>query len=734
MDQPELSVIIPAYNVLGYLRQAVSSVAQDSRVEVIIVDDCSTDWTSKVADEVALFHPTVRVIRPESNVGLGRARNLGLQHSRGEYVVFLDGDDYLVEGAFDRLREVIGSRPDVVVFGYARLYPNGNRIEGVQREPLQITGSFTATEHPEILDVLNVAWNKAYRRQFIAELGIEFPVGYYEDIPWTYPILAAARSIVALDEPLYIYRQRWSGSILRSTDARHLEIVDQFERLMGVMDRLNVGDFLQGEVFTRAFRNLVTLSTARRWRVPKALRKAYYLRMRAAVREHIPAGYSLPRDGDKWKLMRAVWAMGYQTFVLRQRAASAVRFLRKLPRKMIRVGKASVRALSNYQWVYEATRRFAAVDSRLVVLENLWGLSPRLNGIAIDRELRKSHPELRLVWSVNEDQVKNVPAGIDFVVKGTRAYSRVLARGKYFFLDTNLPGWWKKRSGQVFTQLHHGTPLKFMGIEERGQDSRWMDLLLRRSQNWDFSVAANAYSSEVWQHSYPVRCETLEYGYPRNDVLVNADERSFNEARTRLGIPSNARVILYMPTFRERDQDSVSVSDLNLIAAALDPDDVLLVRGHYLAGNSARTELHPAIRDVTEYLVVEDLYLAADVLVTDYSSAMFDYSNLGRPIVIFAYDWEEYQVQRGTYFDITVDAPGEVVDNAPALAEVLATRKYENSANAARLERFAQIFCLFETGHAAADVVSRVINGKPRAELAVAPPPALTSWRMDRRG
>ncbi|MFN3866703.1 MAG: glycosyltransferase family 2 protein, partial [Demequina sp.] len=121
MIEAEFSVVIPAYNVQGYLRQAVMSVAFDDRTEVIVVDDRSTDGTSALADELGTLYESVRVIRPPANIGLGRARNLGLAHAQGEYVVFLDGDDYLAAGALDRLRAVVGDQaPDLVMYGYKR--------------------------------------------------------------------------------------------------------------------------------------------------------------------------------------------------------------------------------------------------------------------------------------------------------------------------------------------------------------------------------------------------------------------------------------------------------------------------------------------------------------------------------------------------------------------------------------------------------------------------------------
>jgi CDP-glycerol glycerophosphotransferase (TagB/SpsB family)/glycosyltransferase involved in cell wall biosynthesis len=731
---PQFSVIIPAFNVQGYLRQAVMSVAFDKSVEVLVVDDRSTDATALLADELEDLYESVRVVRPPKNVGLGRARNLGMAEARGEYIVFIDGDDYLIPEALDRLRTSVEEHhPDVVFFGYSRLYANGSAAEGVLREPLQGEVPFTAQERPEILDVLNVAWNKAYRREFLTGLGIEFPVGYYEDIPWSYPILVTAASIVGLDEPLYMYRQRTSGSILRSTDVRHLEIVDQFDRLMATLEALNVSDAMRSEVFTRGYRNIVTLATDKRHRLPRDLHREFYNRARKTVKAHVPAGYVHPSEGDKWKLMRLMWGMGYVAFAARLRLVETVYRIGAFARKLGRSGIKLLRRLYHHQRFYSLYRRIRRVDTDLVVIENLWGRSPRLNCLAIDQEIRRSHPHVRIVWSVNQGGREGVPASFDYVVSGSHQYYRALATAKYFFLDVNLPGWWRKRKGQVFTQLHHGTPLKLMGVEERGKSTWWVNGLLKRVQHWDYSLASNSYSSEVWKHSYPVRYETLEYGYPRNDVLVTATADDTVSARGRIGIPEDARVVLYVPTFREQGSDTISMTDIDQIADSLSEGELLLMRGHYLTGRERGADLHASIVDVTDYPSVEDLYLAADVLITDYSSAMFDYANLGRPIIIFAPDWNQYRHQRGTYFDITVDSPGSVVYSATDLAECLSSREYESERNQKLLRQFKEIFCQFESGHAAQDVVTRVIGGtapdlKERTRV-----PSLSSWQMERR-
>ncbi len=176
----------------------------------------------------------------EENVGLGRARNAGMPHATGDYLLFLDSDDTLTPGALralaDRLDET--GDPDVLVFDYARTYWWGGTRRNVLAHVLsEAAGStFTAAERPEILDLLMVVWNKVYRRDFVEREGFTFPPGYYEDTPWTFPVLLSAERIATLDRICLYYRQRRQGNILSTTSRKHFDVHEQYARVFRFVD------------------------------------------------------------------------------------------------------------------------------------------------------------------------------------------------------------------------------------------------------------------------------------------------------------------------------------------------------------------------------------------------------------------------------------------------------------------------------------------------------------------
>jgi CDP-glycerol glycerophosphotransferase len=314
-----------------------------------------------------------------------------------------------------------------------------------------------------------------------------------------------------------------------------------------------------------------------------------------------------------------------------------------------------------------------------------------------------------------------MPDGVEHVVAGSREYFDLIARAGWFVNNVNFPNHLVKRDGTVHVMTHHGTPLKKMGIDLRdarsGEARTNFAALLRRCARWDFSVSSNVFSTLAWERAYPVAFEAIESGYPRNDVLATATAADVARIRGELGIAPGQTAVLYAPTHREYEDGYVSVLDLAAVADGLGPDHVLLARLHLLLGEGAvphLVDLHKQdrVRDVAGHPSVEELCLAADVLVTDYSSIMFDYGVLDRPIVIHAPDWETYREMRGTYFDLMAEPPGAVTRTEAELVGALRSGAAAGDGATAMRAAFRERFCALDDGHAAERVVRRVFLGE----------------------
>lgn len=354
-----------------------------------------------------------------------------------------------------------------------------------------------------------------------------------------------------------------------------------------------------------------------------------------------------------------------------------------------------------------AQRRREPVDEQLAVFAAYWNRGYACNPAAIHRALPSG---VRAVWVVKRDAAATMPAGIDFVHPATEEYFDTIARAKYFVNNVNWPNNVVKRNGQVHVMTHHGTPLKKMGLDLRDAEGREksddFEAFMKRVARWDFSIAANPFSTRAWSTAYAgATFASLETGYPRNDVLARAGAADVAAARRAVGLADGQVAVLYAPTHREYETDGSELLDLGALAPRLGDDHFLLARQHYLEaeGLGAAAE---RIRDVSAHPSVEELCLAADVLVTDYSSIMFDYAVLDRPIVIHAPDWDTYRHKRGTYFDLMEQRPGPVAATVAEAAEALCAGDPDPAARAA----FRAEFCALEDGGASERVVHRVFT------------------------
>jgi len=706
---PRFSVIVPAYKVQAYLHECLESVLSQSYpdLELIAVDDCSPDGCGAIIDEFAARDPRVRPLHLAQNQGLGRARNAGLDRASGDYLVFLDGDDTLTPHALrsiaDRLKET--GEPDVIVYDYARTYWSGETVRNVVSVPLTEQGPapFRLEDRPGLLHLLMVAWNKAYRREFVQREGFAFPPGYYEDTPWTFPVLMTAESITTLDHVCVHYRQRRQGNILSTTSRKHFDLFEQYDRVFAFLDARPELARWQPLLFRRMVDHL-TKVFARRDRLPRGSRAEFLRKARAHYRRYRVPGVQVPpysrlRD----PLIR--WGL-HRTYRSLQSAAALHRRTVKFTVKLLRTVRATALRL-HYRIQLRLPLRtdravFAAYDGR----------GHGCNPGALEEAFRTLAPHIRTAWVARPEHHHTVPAATGRLSPDTAAYWTALARSKYLVHNTHFDPRLVKRRGQILLQTQAGTPLKHMGLDlqERPAAARGLDFsgLLDDVDKWDYVVSANRHSTLTWERVLPGGYTTLEHGCPRNDAFQKATSTDVARLRESLGIPDDTVAILYAPTHRDYRRTQRSALDLERVLRRLGPRYIVLARAHRaygapLAATSSR------VVDVTGHPSVESLCLASDALVTDYSSLMFDYANLDRPIVVHADDREAYEAARGTYFDLRSFPPGAVARNEDELIDIFATGHWRGSRSTQLRTAFRERFCPYDDGRAAERVVRHVV-------------------------
>ncbi|CAM5537224.1 bifunctional glycosyltransferase/CDP-glycerol:glycerophosphate glycerophosphotransferase [Streptomyces atroolivaceus] len=340
--------------------------------------------------------------------------------------------------------------------------------------------------------------------------------------------------------------------------------------------------------------------------------------------------------------------------------------------------------------------------------------SPR----AVHEELARRGTRVEHLWVVRDQQAA-VPAGARAVALYSAEWYDALARSRWIVTNTQLPEWFERAEEQFVVQTWHGTPLKRIGRDLAGTafaDPAYMESMPRRAAQWTVLVSPNRFSTPVLRRAFGYTGEVLECGYPRNDLLYAPDRAKTADAvRQSLGVPEGKRVVLYAPTWREdRPKQSGRYGldlqlDLDHARKALGDDHVLLVRRHYLVGGSIPSS--DFVRDVSRHPDVAELMLISDVLVTDYSSLMFDFAQTGRPMLFHTYDLEHYRdTLRGFCFDFEKLAPGPLITDSAAVVEALRDPDAATAGHREAYAGFREAFCDLDDGTAAAQVVDRMLK------------------------
>ena len=386
----------------------------------------------------------------------------------------------------------------------------------------------------------------------------------------------------------------------------------------------------------------------------------------------------------------------------------------------------------------QALQRVQRPDDRRVIFNSFDGHfsdSPR----AIYEHLGEGADGRRHTWVAGA--TARFPSGVREVELYGTPFLRELGRSGYVVSNVPMPRNLRARRGQTYLQTWHGTPLKRIGFDNEQWRSNPSGRagLAQDVARWDYLVSQNPFSTEIFRRAFRFDGDILETGYPRNDVLNSAD-REERRARVRaaVGAAEGETVVLYAPTWRDNLVDErghlgfALQLDVDRLTAELGRDHLLLIRVHHFIG-AQLGGLGDRARDVSAYPDIRDLYLAADVLITDYSSAMFDFAITGKPIVFFVYDLAAYRDEvRGFYFELEEVAPGPLCATTGEVIDVLRDLDATGASYADPYGAFRARFCPFDDGGATQRVVERVFETPSRGERAATARPATASARPGR--
>jgi CDP-glycerol glycerophosphotransferase len=301
------------------------------------------------------------------------------------------------------------------------------------------------------------------------------------------------------------------------------------------------------------------------------------------------------------------------------------------------------------------------------------------------------------------------PAGLTTVEFGSPESVAALEGADLVISNDHIPLDWQKRPGTTYLQTWHGTMLKRIHNDVLWAPEGRLAYLEHDIARWDLLLSPNAVTTPRLRRAFGFTGPIHETGLPRNDLL-NSPHRDEVRAAVRadLGIADDQRAVLYTPTWRDDlvfrktgPQDFEFPIDLDDFTERLGTDHVLLLRLHNMVMDRLEVVDGSPVRDVCSHPDIRDLYLAADLMVTDYSSTMFDFAVTGKPMLFFTYDLEYFQNElRGFYFDLAEVAPGPLVATSKELVQAIADVDVAGAEHRAAYARFRETFCHLDDGRA----------------------------------
>ena len=401
-------------------------------------------------------------------------------------------------------------------------------------------------------------------------------------------------------------------------------------------------------------------------------------------------------------------------------------FLRSLLRKMVYLKK---------RIIYKRCCKKNEIDEKMIIFESFMGRTYSDNPRAIYEEMLKDdkYKDFRFIWAFKKPMEKNDIEQLSratIIKYNSLDYYKYYSKAKYFVSNSRIPEAIKPREGQVYIQTWHGTPLKRLGYDLTTEGGNALNSLKDMqnkykadAERYSYLLAPSKFCTEKFTSCFNLKennpnCNIIEEGYPRNDFLSNYTQKDIENIKNELNINNigNKKIILYAPTWRDNQHTSgvgytykVDV-DFDLLQKELGNEYIILFRAHYFVANSFDFEKYKGfIYDVSHYESINDLYVIADMLITDYSSVFFDYAILKRPIIFYMYDLKAYQEDiRGFYIDLK-ELPGNIVENEKDLIIEINNMK-NNFKYDERYQKFHDKFNSLEDGESTKRVLKKIME------------------------
>ena len=740
---PMISVVVPIYNVEKYVRESIESILDQTFVdfELIIVDDASPDGSLEICQNLAQYDTRIKIIRHTYNQGLGAARNTGMYQSRGRYIAFLDSDDLMIPTALETFYNAATKNNAEVVhcshFMERTELPDGTFDPNYKKcgDKTLLTGMLYADRNKRLMDRYKdfqewmMVWLNFYRRDFLMKNALKNPRMLAEDNAFHIALLCLTDRYFYIDEALHIYSRR-PGSIIKSITretsvkwaASAVEGVKYIDEIMSRLPEKILSKSTRTQIVCKLMSDLMRRAVFDFYKSKDVFDGEVLNIFLQALRPYFDQNIRLAAYFLQNYAANRLWHNDQVAKLNAQRKTSDA--LKKTNAALQKTND----SLKKSNAALNAEKNFCARPK--IIFMNFFGKGFGCNPKYIALEIIRRKLPYDLVWLVS-DMNEPMPAEIRKVRFGSPEAEHELATAKVFVTNIKNSPPYKKRDGQYLIMTWHGgiSVGAFKKVEREAEaqlSPRYVAQSKANSKMTDLMLSASKRSTEEIRKNFWYDGEIMECGVPNNDILFNRPPDLIDKVKVQLGIPSTNKILMYGPTFRNKPEDNLSACRLDfnqmleVVAKKFGGEWTLVMRLHpNVASLNLTTRLvtlSDRIVDATKYADTQELLVAADVLVSDYSGIMISFLAMRKPVFICAKDLDTYPKERGLkpfYFELPIEHNKTEAELFDCIA------KYDEPTERARVDEFMSKIKSFDDGHASEHVVDRiveVIDGKASPE------------------
>ena len=685
-----VSVIIPTFNNEKYLAVCLDSILTQTyrNFEIIVYNDGSEDDSAFLLENYAKKYDCIQVYNIE-NHGQGYCRNRALEKARGEYVLFVDSDDFIesitLENVVRRMEE---DQSDAAAFDFKyykkNVYTYSNVDEVFQYKYLEGRDCLKLLSMKNFFSV-----TKMYRKQFLDENDIRYGEQYiYEDWPFIVKVAVKAEKISLIHSPLYSVRVTTSSSTKTNydTDFHATSFIRSTQECLNTLKGIDNSDNCLYDFYSYLIDRFWLYHNSR---VPEKYQPRMMQEFVAAMKDtwlgSTEDASPLVKYYYEHDIFKKQDVAGFRSRYLRldkeAKQASEREEKNKKRKEKWNSGLGRFIKTEEEKPAYWEIYNPKTTRQRNVIL--FLGFDNRFTGNS--RYLFEQTIQMRKddIFFVTAE--RGVHPNYKVEPESERFYD-LLARARIVVFESWIPQRYIKASNAIWIQLWHGTPIKKMlydsnegeitSVNPRHKNTKYKDLY-----RWTYLVTDNKNVNHLFTSAFLVpERKFLPVGYPRVKYLVdNKDNEEWKEKiKRKAHLPLDKKIVAYLPTWRDynyglpdEEQDTGYVIDLEKLKSLL-PDD------YYLVSKNHTYNVEESTIDNTD-METQELLLVADYLISDFSSVVFDAFAIDLPVVLYVNDFEKYQQSRGVYDELWQYLADLAVDTEEQVAERIQNYTYVDS-------------------------------------------------------